>query len=843
MSQDAFRAALIHHRDGRLEEAAELYRESLVARPDHPDALVNLALLHVSAGRYDEASTLYDRLSALRPDDPELLSNIGNLRFRQGRHADAEEHYRRALAIAPDLAPACANLAEIRTRNGDLAAAAAHYQRALDTDPSFAQARFRLGTILRRSGRPAAAEVCFREFLVQEPGDVAATSELSELLIERGAAADAATLLRNAVAEHPGVTAFHNLLGLALAAAGSAEEAIAAFRAATEADRGDAEAWANLGIVLRRENRGTEARAAFRSALDANPDNAAAHNGEGLALHDQGLAAEALACFERAVALDPSTVEARNNQGLCLQDLGRLTEANTVYSALVEDARGVAEVHLNHGSLLQSQRRFDESVAAFEAAIAIDPEDPKPYPYLAHSLQNVFAWDRLDNVIARVAVDAAAEVLTGGPVSATPFGLQSLPVAMTLKRDVAIATSKQIAAGAGAGGAPQPRHRRPRLRVGYVSPDFRFNSVGLAVRGVVERHDRGRFEVWGYSTYPSGRARDRYADAFRGAFDHYVDAGATSHARLAERIGSDSIDVLIDLSGHIMGHNLSVFASRPAPVQIHWLGFSTTIGADYIPYLISDPVFMPPAMAAMCTEKILYLPETFMATTRWPIPAGSETRADHGLPEDGIVFANLNVHYKLHPEMFELWMRLMRRVPGSVLWLLDGTAGLRANVRRAAEANGVASKRIVFAPRREHDAHLARLALADLVLDHLYHGGGVSTVDALWAGVPVLTIVGETPTQRIGASLLGAANLPELITSTLDDYEDLATALALDAERLAAVRARVAENKDRAPLFDTDRLTRHLETAYEMAWDRWAGGLEPETMQVPALAVTAEPRL
>ena len=371
------------------------------------------------------------------------------------------------------------------------------------------------------------------------------------------------------------------------------------------------------------------------------------------------------------------------------------------------------------------------------------------------------------------------------------------------------------------------------LTIGYVSPDFRAHSVAVAFRGIIDHHDRERFRFKAYSLHPG--KPDALTDYFRGTFDEFRDCAGLSHEEVASKINADGVDILIDLAGHTRGTRLEIFALRPAPIQAHYLGYSATIGARFIDYLITDHQQVPAEQRPYFTEQLVYLPDTFMAARQSEIATTNPCRADYGLPDDGVVFANFNKHYKLEPQMFGISMRLLKKIPGSVYWLREGTAKSVENLRREAAARGVDPERLIFASLEPHPQHLARLALADLALDNLFHGGGVTTVDALWVGLPVLTLAGETPQSRNGASLLAPIGLPELIVNTVNAFEAKALQLASDAALRADIRQRLLANRLTYPLFDIQRLTQHLERAYEMMWHNHASGKPPHLIDVPKI--------
>jgi predicted O-linked N-acetylglucosamine transferase (SPINDLY family) len=355
----------------------------------------------------------------------------------------------------------------------------------------------------------------------------------------------------------------------------------------------------------------------------------------------------------------------------------------------------------------------------------------------------------------------------------------------------------------------------------------------MAFRGLLEAHDRERFEIYGYSLAPI-RA-DAVTDQLRRHFSTFRDISGHSFRQAADQINADGMHILIDLAGHTRFARPEIFALQPAPVQAHYLGYSSTIGGDFLQYLITDHRQIAPGMDRYFAEKLVYLPETFMATTRAAIATEPPTRAQYGLPDQGFVFGNFNAHYKFEPRLFGIWMRLLKRVPGSVMWFIGGTPTSERNLRREASARGVDPARIVFSTKVAHSMHLARQKLVDLALDTYHHGGGVTTVDALWVGVPVVTVASESPPSRNGATLLAAVGMEELIADGVDAYEAIAYRLASEPARLADLRRRLEENRHTHPLFDTTRLTRHLECAYRLMWQRWLDGLPPDAIEVPAL--------
>jgi predicted O-linked N-acetylglucosamine transferase (SPINDLY family) len=352
----------------------------------------------------------------------------------------------------------------------------------------------------------------------------------------------------------------------------------------------------------------------------------------------------------------------------------------------------------------------------------------------------------------------------------------------------------------------------------------------LVLKEIVQRHDRSRFEVFGYSVTRSDGTP--FCADFRGVFDRFSDvSGANAHAA-ARLIHEEGVDVLVDTTGQTPISCLSIMSLRPAPVQAHAIGFGLSTGADYIDYLISDRTFMPPEAQRWCTERLVYMPDCFLPAFLQPAERGRDARAEHGLPQDGVVFMNFNEAVKFEPRMFDVWMNVLRAVPGAVLWLGTWHRPVRENLRREAEARGVAGERLVFAKIVPHARHARRIRLADLALDNLHHGGGVTSIDALSAGVPLLTLRGAAPQSRLGATLSQAAGFPDLIVDSLEAYERTAIELARDPARRLQLRAKLDAARAAAPLFDIDRYRKHLEQAYETMWSRRLAGEPPASFDV-----------
>jgi predicted O-linked N-acetylglucosamine transferase (SPINDLY family) len=383
--------------------------------------------------------------------------------------------------------------------------------------------------------------------------------------------------------------------------------------------------------------------------------------------------------------------------------------------------------------------------------------------------------------------------------------------------------------------APVSASTKERIRVAYLSADFHAHATAYLMAGVLEQHDRSRFEVYAVSFRKSDGSEMRAR--VENACEHFIDVCDMSDREVAVLLRAHRIDIAIDLKGFTRDARTGILAFRPAPIQVNYLGYPCTMGAGYIDYLIADEIVVPKDEHPNYSEKIVYLPDTYQCNDSKRTIAGVvPSRSDAGLPETGFVFCSFNNNYKIAPQIFDIWMRLLKETEGSVLWLLESNPAAARNLRREAEARGVARERLIFAPWCANQAdHLARISLGDLFLDTLPCCAHTTASDALWAGVPVLTCTGNTFAGRVAASLLNAVGLPEMVTHSLAEYEARALRLARDPAAMTELKAKLARNRTTYPLFDTVRFTRHMEAAYTRMWERYASGHPPAGFAVEAM--------
>jgi protein O-GlcNAc transferase len=592
----------------------------------------------------------------------------------------------------------------------------------------------------------------------------------------------------------------------------------------------------HAGAVLRLKlGRFAEALALMQKAVTKNPGDAQAQQNLGAMLARQGRLEEAAAYFTRAIAIDPRNVSAQTNLGLIYQSRGQIEAAVGCYRKAIAADPAAAEGHSRLAAALKDTGDLPGAIAAARRALELKPSYTEALSNLIHYLEHACDWRELPALEAKLDKLTAPALARGVKCGEAPLlsVVRSADPVRNLR--VASSASKDLAASMASLNMhfPHERRRGPRkkLTIGYLSGDFRNHPVAHLVRGLFQRHDRERFRVIGYSYGPDDGSD--YRRHIAASCDLFVDLRSAGTAAGARRIYEDGVDILIEITGYVAGNRLDIPALRPAPLQVSWLGFPGSTGAAFFDYAIVDKIVLPPTEIQTFAERPIWMPHCYQVNdSDQPISARTFRRADFHLPENGFVFCCFNNTYKIEPQMFDLWMRLLKAVPGSVLWLLRSNPQAEENLKREATARGVAAERLLFDGKLPKDQHLARLSLADLALDTYVYNGHTTTSDALWAGVPVVGYAGTHFANRVSASLLTNLGLPELIANGLDRYEALVLSLVQDPAGLRAIRRRLAERRMRWPLFDTARFARNLEAALAGIWRLYEAGKPPSPIVI-----------
>jgi predicted O-linked N-acetylglucosamine transferase (SPINDLY family) len=635
----------------------------------------------------------------------------------------------------------------------------------------------------------------------------------------------AAELYRSALAIEPRNFDALYLLGFVHLQRGQWAESERLFAVALLVNPGSVDAIFNHGRALERLGRSTEALDCFERVLAVRPEVPEVLFHRGNLLLEQNRVQEAVTNFDRALAVKPDFPEAWNNRGNALAALGRLGDALVSYEHVLA-ARPNDIGALNHRALTHFElKHYEEAARDFGAVLAIDPDFPYARGNRFYCTLNACDWTNFDSERAEIAAKLRQDRPVVVPIHVVAF---SPSLEDQLRAARIWAADKYPAAPAVWRGET---YRHDKIRVAYLSADFHSHATAALMAGVFENRDSARFHTTAISFGPDDRSEMRRR--LLSAFDRFVDVRGWTDADVAKLIREMEIDIAVDLKGYTQDSRPGILAHRPAPIQAHYLGFPGTMGTAYMDYVIADSMVIPPEHEPWYSERIVRLPDTYQCNdSKRRIAEHTPTRTEAGLPEQGFVFCCFNNNFKIQPEVFDVWMRLLAAIEGSVLWLIEDNVAAARNLTREASARGIAAERLIFAPRVDLEVHLARHRVADLFLDTLPYNAHTTASDALWAGLPVLTRIGQTFAGRVAASLLSAIDLPELVVSSLQDYEAAALRLARNPTELAALRDKLRANRETNSLFDTVRFTRNLESAYERMWNRQQDGAPPVSFDV-----------
>ena len=795
MASPDLHASLRQHQAGNLDVAMAGYRAFLQEQPNHAEANRLLGLVLFARGQVADARAALERAAGLAPPNAALLNDLGNARRAAGDKAAAVEAFSAAIKAEPGFAFAHFNLADALLEAGDVQRASAAYEDIIARGIAGIDGDFHVnrGLCRLRLGDAAGAMEAFRAALALEAGHSRAAASLSDTLQKLGAHREAVMFL----------TGF------------------------LDKQRASLETLISLGTGFLGLRDYSRALSLFERLATAKPPAPKALIGKGLALSGENRHQEAIQIFDEAFALDPHNAEALIGKGVALKALRRLPEAIETYRRAIEVAPRAANAHLNLGNTLALLNRHEEALGCYERVVALDPGVTEALSSLVYTKQRRWDWAGLPEQRQFL-----LERVRARQYVANPFALLGICDDPELHQIAARAYTRETLPLA-AIAQPPPATQRDRLRIGYFSADFRNHAVMQLIAGALECHDRDAFEIHAFSYGPE--AEDAMRARIRATMDHFHECALMSDGAITAMARRAGIDIAVDLNGYTQDARLAPFAARLAPVQVSYLGYPGTVGADFLDYILADATVLPMDQQRFYDEKIIHLPDSYQANDdRRVIAPDTSSRAEAGLPADGFVYCCFNNAYKITPEIFASWMRILNAVPGSVLWLLANDSDSITRLRGAAEAQGVDATRLVFGASLPSARHLARHRIADLFLDTLPYNAHTTASDALWAGLPVLTQMGQAFAGRVAASLLNAVGLPEMITRDAAAYEALAIAIGRDAARAAALKAKLAAAIPTAPLFNTPRFTRHLEGAYRMMWQRHAAGLAPEGFAVPA---------
>jgi protein O-GlcNAc transferase len=797
----ALERALQYHRQGDLEQAEKNYRKILDVSPVNADALHLLGVLSNQKQDNLKAIDLITLAIQIFPNQSIYQNNLGNAYRDSGNFEQAIACYQKALQIKPDLFEAYINMGIAYHQSADLDRAAAAFQKAITLQPESAEAYYNLGNAFKEQGLFDEAVCCYQR-----------AASLNPMLVE----------------------ALYNQANI-LEKQGRLDEALFCMKQCIQFKPDWAEAYSNLGNLLKQLGFLDDAIFHYHKAIFLKPELVEAHNNVGNAYKDQGNFGRAIVCFRKALQLNPANAQAYLNLGVTYAEADRMAEATECFQKAIQLNPQFAAAHNYMGVVLAEKGRRDEAVACFQKAIEINPDYVEACSYLVHQFQYTCNWPSLKIYSERLE-ELRRRSGDGKPIFTEPPFI-SITRHSDLDRQLTIAKEwcRKIAKPLLNLNRPfsfvTQRQKKRKLAIGYLSGDFHDHATAHLMLSLFGLHNRDRFKVLCYSYGPDDNSL--YRKQILSNCDQFIDIRNYSLIDAAKCIYTDGVDILVDLKGHTKGARLGILACRPAPIQIHYLGYPGTTGAEFIDYLITDKIVTPVEHAPFYSEKLVFFPDCYQVNDQQQeIATRVWQKADLGLPPNSFVFSSFNISYKIDSVMFDCWMRILQQVPNSVLWLFDGGETVRANLRQEARGRGVDSSRLVFAKKVKKADHLSRMLLADLALDTRIVNGHTTSSDSLWAGVPVITLQGSHFASRVSASLLNAIGLAELITHDLDAYERLAVRLASQPVELEKIKTKLSRNRLKKPLFDTPRFVWNLEKAYQEMWRIFIKGGDPKQFEV-----------
>jgi protein O-GlcNAc transferase len=785
--RQALNSAIEHHQAGRLTEAKTIYRRVLARQPYHDGVLHLLGMIAYQEGQLQQAMELINHAITINPREATYQNNFGNVLKDLGRLDEAIKVYRVAVDLEPNSPDTYNKLGITLKSRGDIKAAIEAYHNALRLRPDFAEVHNNLGNALKAQGDMMAAIEAYQHALKLQPDFVEVYINLGAAMSEQGLYDAAMAAYQEALRLKPGYAEAHNYLGQVFMEQGKFEQSLVSFHAALKHNPRLAEACNNLGMALMKLGQSEEAIEAFHNALEINPNYPQTYNNLGTAQLALGQKDAALASFHMAIQLRPDLAEPRNNLAKVLRDQGKIDEAIAAYGQALQLKSDLPEVYNNLGNALKDQGQLDQAIAAYRTALRLKPDYLCAYSNILYGLHFHPGYD------ARAIGEEHQR--------------WNRQIAAPLKEFIKPHT-------------PPDSHRddpERRLKVGYVSPDFYSHAESHFVTPLLEAHDHRQFEI---HCYASVMRPDHITERLRRGVDVWHNVLGKSDADLAQQIREDQIDILVDLTMHMANNRLLVFAQKPAPVQVTWLAYPGSTGLDTIDYRLTDAFMDPPGVATpYFTEEAVRLPDCWCCYDPLSDAAPKPPRQD-----GPICFGSLNNPCKLNDQVLNLWGKVLEATPDSRLLILTFSVEHQKHMRQLYERMGIESQRLIFVKRCPREQYLRLYDRIDIGLDPLPYNGITTTLDALWMGVPVISLAGSTAAGRAGLGILSTLGLPELVVQTPEQYVEIAVKLAGDLPGLKELRSTLRQRMQASPLMDAKRFARNVESAYHTMWRKWCSG-------------------
>ena len=790
-----FKQGFTLHHQGQLAQAWQIYSNILTFQPAHADALYYSGLIAAQSNNPSLAVELFNKAIEVNPDHLDAQFNCGIALQEIGRFNDALIIFDRLIELNPSDADHYFNRGNAFQRLNQFERAVADYDQAIDITPNHSQALYSRGNALQGLKHYEEAVASYAK----------------------------------AIAINPKYSDAHHNQGNAFQILNLFEEALASFDRAIEFSPYQADSHSNRGNVLLKLKRFDEALASYARAIEISPDYADAYLNLGNALLEVKRFDDALSSYSEAIKINPDLSDAYSNRGNTLLELKIFDQAIANYDRAIQLNPSYAAALFNRGHALLGLNQKDEALTSYKKALTLAPEQKYLWVTQLHTQMHLCDWTDLPNELKKLELSIANELMV-----LFPFPVLGLIDEPELQLKVSRFYVNEDFPASNMTGKFKKTYAGEKIRIGYYSADFHNHATSYLIAELFETHDKHKFELFGFSfgSYQQDEMRKRVASGFT----HFYDVTHQSDRDVAQMSRDLGIDIAVDLKGFTQDSRVGIFAEKCAPVQINYLGYPGTLAAPYYDYIVADKILIPKQNQKYYTEKIIYLPNSYQVNdSKRTISPKLFTKQELGLPEHSFVFCCFNNNYKILPATFDVWMRILNKVDNSVLWLLEDSTTGANNLRKEAEKRGVNPSRLVFAPRMKLEDHLARHRCADLFLDTLPYNAHTTASDALWAGLPVLTNIGQSFAARVAASLLNAMQLPELIAKTDEEYEHRAIEMATNPLGIAEIKAKLEQNRLTSPLFNGQLFAHHIELAFIEIHRRYVCGEKPEHIDVESL--------
>ncbi|KAH8974053.1 hypothetical protein BDL97_01G081800 [Sphagnum fallax] len=832
---------------GNIDLAIHYYTVAIELKPNFCDAWSNLSSAYMRKGHLQEAAECCQHALMLNPRLVDAHSNLGNMLKAQGLTHHAYLCYMEAIRLQPTFAIAWSNLAGLLMEAGELQKALTYYKEAIRLKPSFADAHLNRGNVLKALGRPQEAILCYQRSIQLRPDFAIAYGNLASVYYEQGLLEYAILHYKQALLLDSNFLEAYNNLGNALKDAGQVEEAIACYQSCLALQSNHPQALTNLGNIYMEWNMVNVAATFYKATLAVTTGLSAPYSNLAAIYKQQGHYAEAIACYNEVMRVDPMAADGLVNRGNTLKEIGQVNDAIQDYLHALAIHPTMAEGHANLASAYKDSGHVEAAIKSYNQALALRTDFPEATCNLLHTLQCVCDWDDRDKKFSEVEAVVRRQIQMQVLPSVQPFHAIAYPIDAMLALEISRKYAEHCSLIASRFGAqsfthPPATHVKSeggsgRLRVGYVSSDFGNHPLSHLMGSVFGMHNRDNIEVFCYALSQSDGSEWR--QRISAEAEHFVDVSTMTSDAIAHLMSDDRIQILVNLNGYTKGARNEIFAMQPAPIQVSYMGFPGTTGAEYIDYLVTDELVSPTQYAHMYSEKLVHLPHCYFVNDYKQKnqdvldPLSNMTRADYGLPEDKFLFACFNQLYKMDSDVFSAWCRILKQVPDSAIWLLRFPAAGETRLRAFAAAQGVRPEQIIFTDVAAKNEHIRRSALADLFLDTPLCNAHTTGTDVLWAGLPMVTLPLEKMATRVAMSLCHAASCgEEMVVSSMQEYEERAVMLATHPTMLRALTAKLRSARLSCPLFDTTRWVQNLERAYFKMWNLYCSGSHPQPFKV-----------